>query len=102
MNAQEIIAEVAHVTGVTYDEIKGSRRHRSTVRARFLAVWALRQLRQWWKLQDLALAIGVKDHVTIMHALKRVRELAVTEPEFAEMRIRVADRLNIHPQQVEA
>jgi chromosomal replication initiator protein len=77
--ADGIILMVAIHTGIPYDAIKGSDKHRSVVRARQVAMSAVRA-RLGLSYPELGMVFG-KDHTTVMNGVKRVRmseELSAT------------------------
>lgn len=74
MTSIQIIASVSKVTGIPPWQIVGPFRTAPIARARFLAVGLLREMFPWWSFQQLASAVGKKDHGQAIHALKRYKE----------------------------
>lgn len=68
--ADRIILMVAIHTGIPYDAIKGRDKHRSVVRARQVAMSAVRA-RLGLSYPELGIVFG-KDHTTVMSGVKRV------------------------------
>ncbi len=85
LSPEEIIGQVACITGIPVGSIKGKRRTRATAEARFLAVAAIKQRYPWWSGQELASAISREDPGTAYHALKRFKNLIATQPHFQAM-----------------
>ena len=80
MTPEEIIGEVALVTGVPAPAITGRRRNKYIVHARFLAMAAVREAFGWWSLQMTADFFHREDHGTIINARARHLELLKTDP----------------------
>jgi chromosomal replication initiation ATPase DnaA len=85
MTSLEIIASVSKSTGIPTWQIVGPFRTAPIVQARFLAVGILREMLPWWSFQQLASAVGKKDHGQAMHALKRYKG-SLEDPAFAAQR----------------
>ena len=82
---EEIIAEVAVITGVPAPAITGPRRTTRITWARFLAVAAIHQTHSWWSLRDLANQVNRTDHATASHALQRFHALVNSNHEFRQL-----------------
>lgn len=81
----EILANVERVSGVPVEAIRGKRKTRRVVWARFLALAALNKAFPWWSQADLAEAVGREDNGTASYGLRSVARLRETEPDFEEM-----------------
>lgn len=71
---QVIVAEVlANFPGITWDDIKGIRRHRELIRPRHLCMHAVYTERNDLSLPRVGKIFGGKDHSTILHAVQKIR-----------------------------
>ncbi|MFP5345712.1 MAG: chromosomal replication initiator protein DnaA [Actinomycetes bacterium] len=68
-----IMAQTADYFGVTMEELSGSSRSRNLVTARQVAMYLCRELTDL-SLPKIGQAFGGRDHTTVMHANKKVRE----------------------------
>lgn len=69
-----IVSAAALVFEVPADAIRGTARDNRTVRARFAAIWTIRDLRPDLSLRQISTAVGRRDHNTILYALRRAAE----------------------------
>jgi len=69
-----IIAETAVYFGVTVDDIKGPSRSRNLTMARQIAMYLSRELTEH-SFPQLGQHFGGRDHTTVMHAEKKIRQL---------------------------
>lgn len=77
-----IVGAAAMVFEVSADAIRGAARDQTTVRARFAAIWTIRAMRPDMSLRHISTALGRRDHVTVLHALRRVEELRDEDETF--------------------
>lgn len=70
----QIISETAVYFGVTIDDIKGTSRSRNLVTARQIAMYLARELTEH-SFPQLGQHFGGRDHTTVMHAEKKIRQL---------------------------
>jgi chromosomal replication initiation ATPase DnaA len=82
MTPEDIIAEVANVTGIPAPAITGPRRSKRISQARFLAAAAIREVYDWWTLEMTAKFLNRRDHGTIANARARHLELLETDIEY--------------------
>lgn len=78
---EDIIAEVALLTGVPAPAIIGRRRPVTVVRARFLAIAAIQAAYSDWSLQAVG-ALFNRGHDTIINARDRHRQMLKTDPSY--------------------
>jgi chromosomal replication initiator protein len=69
-----IMAQTADYFGLTIEDLSGSSRSRVLVTARQIAMYLCRELTEL-SLPKIGQAFGGRDHTTVMHANKKVREL---------------------------
>jgi chromosomal replication initiator protein len=69
-----IMAQTADYFGLTIDDLSGSSRSRVLVTARQIAMYLCRELTEL-SLPKIGQAFGGRDHTTVMHANRKVREL---------------------------
>jgi chromosomal replication initiation ATPase DnaA len=75
---EDIIQIVCEETGVTIEAIRGKTRLRNVVLARHLISYYAKMFTDL-SLQQIGHAIGGKDHTTVMHANKSIKDLIDTE-----------------------
>jgi len=83
MTTTAIIETVANVTGIPARVILGKRRTDIVCHARFMAVEAISAAMPWMSLQNVAEAVGKRQHGMTNHAQCRHREWMVARPEYA-------------------
>lgn len=71
LSTLQIISEVCKEMLVTIDEVQGPSRKRHIVRARWEAIDRMRQ--RGLSLNKIGLALGKRDHTTILHALRQIK-----------------------------
>lgn len=76
---QETVAARMHVPLI---DILSSRRSRSVVQARHIAIWLARQT-TLHSLPEIGRAFGDRDHTTVMHAIARIDTLMAEDDNFA-------------------
>lgn len=81
MKHAEIIAKVCRLFFISLDDIYGPRRTALISRARFAACWML-QRSLHWSSPRIARAMKLKNHTSVLHALRRVAELRTTDSEY--------------------
>ena len=74
ITAAQIMAATASYFGVSVDELCGSRRPRVLVTARQIAMYLCRELTDL-SLPKIGQAFGGRDHTTVMHADRKIRQL---------------------------
>ncbi len=74
ITAAQIMAAAASYFGVTVDELCGSSRSRVLVTARQIAMYLCRELTDL-SLPKIGQAFGGRDHTTVMHADRKIRQL---------------------------
>lgn len=67
---------------ISLDDLVGTRRHISVARPRQIAMYFSKKLTKR-SFPDIAARMGGKDHTTVMHAVKRIEELANKDAKFA-------------------
>lgn len=84
MSPEEIIGEVATITGVPAPAITGRRRTVRVVRARYLAIAAIQGAYSDWSLQTLG-ALFRRDHTTVIHARRAHVTLLHSDPSYQSL-----------------
>ncbi|WP_225752572.1 chromosomal replication initiator protein DnaA [Actinotalea sp. Marseille-Q4924] len=74
ITAAAIIAQTANYFGLTIDDLCGSSRSRVLVTARQIAMYLCRELTEM-SLPKIGQQFGGRDHTTVMHANRKIREL---------------------------
>lgn len=78
----EIAARVCHEFGVTASDMASSCRARPIARPRQVAMYLSRQLTPM-SLPEIGRHFGNRDHTTVMHAIRKIAELILTDQAFA-------------------
>jgi chromosomal replication initiator protein len=73
---------VAAFFDLTLDDLISQRRHRAVARPRQIAMYFCKRLTRR-SFPDIGQRFGGRDHTTVMHAVKRIEELAVKDAAFA-------------------
>lgn len=87
-----IVENVAAAFHVDRDDIVGPTRDGYLIQPRFAAVWLGRAL-TGLSLMRLAPVFGYLDHTSIIHALRRAEGWRETDPDFAAVTDRIAERI---------
>lgn len=77
----EIIACAAWLFGTTPRDITAKSRFRRHVRPRWAVCYVL--VSRGYSRARVAPLVGLRDHTTVIHALRRVEEIMATDPVFA-------------------
>lgn len=80
------------VMGISPDTIRASGRTRAEVRARWIVMLALRDLRDMSTTQ-IGRRLGGRDHSTVIHGIRQARDLLGRDPEFAATYAEVTRRV---------
>jgi chromosomal replication initiation ATPase DnaA len=96
MSPEEIITEVALVSGIPAPAITGRRRTVPIARARFLAIAAVRSAYSDWSLQAVG-ALFRRDHGAIMNARDRHCQLLKTDPNYQALARQVCRQIFYGP-----
>lgn len=97
MTPEDIIAEVANVTGIPAPAITGPRRSKRITQARFLAAAAIREVYDWWTLEMTAKFLNRRDHGTIANARARHLELLKSDSEYKTHATQICRNLFARP-----
>lgn len=79
----EIQKRVAEHFNIRLADMSSTRRARAVARPRQVAMYLAKQLTAR-SLPEIGRKFGGRDHTTVMHAVKKVEELRVADPSFAE------------------
>jgi chromosomal replication initiator protein len=79
---ETIKKRVAQHYDISMDDLISSRRHISVARPRQIAMYFCKKFTKR-SFPDIAARMGGRDHTTVMHAVKRIEELAAKDPKFA-------------------
>ena len=80
---EEIQKRVAEHYNIRQSEMYSSRRARAVARPRQVAMYLSNQLTSR-SLPEIGRKFGGRDHTTVMHAVRKIEELRVTDYSFAE------------------
>ena len=83
ISIEEIQKRVAEYFNIKLAEMSSARRSRQVARPRQVAMYLAKQLTSR-SLPEIGRKFGGRDHTTVMHAVKKVEELAVSDQNFAE------------------
>jgi chromosomal replication initiator protein len=75
ITVDEIINVTAETFGVPVDELIGPSRRRPLVNARQICMYVIREMKPETSFPTIARSFGNRDHTTVMHAVKKVRDL---------------------------
>jgi chromosomal replication initiator protein len=89
---ETIKKRVAAFFDLTMEDLCSQRRHRSVARPRQIAMYFSKRLTRR-SFPDIGQRFGGRDHTTVMHAVKKVEELALTDPNFASELAEIGRRL---------
>lgn len=81
---KRILEVVCEYFGITCEEIKSERRVKNIILPRQIAMYLGRELTES-SLNSIAIEFGGKDHTTVMHACKKVKELIQKDKSFANL-----------------
>jgi chromosomal replication initiator protein len=79
---ETIKKRVAAYFDLAVDDLISQRRHRAVARPRQIAMYFCKRLTRR-SFPDIGQRFGGRDHTTVMHAVKRIEELALTDSAFA-------------------
>ena len=79
---ENIKKKVAQHFDITIEDLVGTRRHISVARPRQIAMYFCKKFTKR-SFPDIAARMGGRDHTTVMHAVKRIEELANKDTKFA-------------------
>lgn len=77
LDIETIKAEVAHRYEVTVEQLEGERREKRISQARHIAIYLARELTNS-SFPTIGRAFGDRDHTTVMHSYRKVKELMKT------------------------
>lgn len=80
---EEIQKRVAEHFNVRVSDMHSDRRARAVARPRQVAMYLAKQLTQR-SLPEIGRKFGGRDHTTVMHAVRKVEELRLSDPSFSE------------------
>jgi len=80
---EEIQKRVAEHYNIRVADMSSARRARTVARPRQVAMYLAKQLTQR-SLPEIGRKFGGRDHTTVMHAVRKVEELSLTDGDFAE------------------
>ena len=93
VSEQEIVDAVCSYFDVEVEVLKGRRRDKQTALARQVAMYLLRE-DVHLTLKAAGLALGGKDHTTVMHACVRIASLANEDPDLRQDLINIRESLD--------
>ena len=87
LRSSHILADVVRETGVPLDDLRGAKRSHDIAKARFIAIYAIRQALGLSYNQIIRL-FQYKHHTSVMHALRVVE----ATPALKAAAVRIAER----------
>ena len=78
----KVIEHAAVAFGLTFDDLVGKARHRSSVHARFAAIYVIRKRWPDFSRVRIGVLLGGRDHSTICHAITEATRLYETDLRF--------------------
>lgn len=94
---RRILSLVAQVHGLSTADLMSSQRTRRLTIPRQIAMALARELTPL-SLPGIGKRIGGRDHTTVLHAIRKIRHLAATEPEIASSIAELRKRLTMPPE----
>jgi chromosomal replication initiator protein len=91
VSPQEIVKSVCKEVGIAIDQLKGPSRKSSTVRARGLAMFLIRQLTSE-SYESIGAFFSGRDHTTVMHACKKTEVELSSDVELCRIHDRIRQR----------
>ena len=79
-HGQAVLRAISEATEIPLVRLTGGERNQPLVRARWVFCWVMHQT-SGYSLPEIGRLIG-RDHTTIMHGLRRARELRASDPGF--------------------
>src|SRR6185436_4392802 len=83
VSIEDIQKHVAAHFNIKLAEMHSARRSRSIARPRQVAMYLSKKLTSK-SLPEIGRKFGGKDHTTVIHAVRKIEELIITDREFAE------------------
>jgi chromosomal replication initiator protein len=83
---------VAAFFDLTLDDLVSARRHRAVARPRQIAMYFCKRLTRR-SFPDIGQRFGGRDHTTVMHAVKRIEELAAGDATFAAELVEIGRKI---------
>jgi len=99
ITAAQIMAAAASYFGVTVEELCGSSRSRVLVTARQIAMYLCRELTDL-SLPKIGQAFGGRDHTTVMHADRKIRQLMAERRSLFNQVTDLTSRIKSQPRSV--
>ena len=84
ISVEMVQKEVAEFFNLSLSELKSKGRHKNIIVPRQVAMYLARQLTKH-SLPEIGAAFGGKDHTTIMHAVKKVEEVLLKDPQIRKI-----------------
>jgi chromosomal replication initiator protein len=84
--------KVAAFFDLSLDDLISQRRHRAVARPRQIAMYFCKRLTRR-SFPDIGQRFGGRDHTTVMHAVKRIEELAAADPAFAAELVEIGRKI---------
>lgn len=97
ITVKKIARMAAWFFGIRESDLLSSRRSRSITFPRQVAMYLCRELTSA-SFYDIARAFGKKDHTTVLHACKKVKNLVDSDPTQASLVMRLRDEIEAPPQ----
>jgi chromosomal replication initiator protein len=89
---ETIKRRVAAFFDLTVEDLISQRRHRAVARPRQIAMYFCKRLTRR-SFPDIGQRFGGRDHTTVMHAVKRIEELALTDAAFAAELVEIGRKI---------
>lgn len=90
---ETIKRRVAAYFDLSIEDLVSQRRHRAVARPRQIAMYFCKRLTRR-SFPDIGQRFGGRDHTTVMHAVKRIEELALTDAAFAAELMEVGRKIS--------
>ncbi len=74
---------VAKSWGISIQTLHANRRGKDVAVPRFMAMYLMSRFCSHRSLQEIGVHFGKADHTTVMHAIKRAKQLLAEDPDFA-------------------
>jgi len=93
ISIEEIVKMVAREQNVKISDIRSKKRNRDVVRARRMSIYLARNLTPN-SMPQIALYFGMKDHTTVSHTMRTIREILKRDEDFKLMLEELSNKIN--------
>ncbi|MGE5355720.1 MAG: chromosomal replication initiator protein DnaA [Deltaproteobacteria bacterium] len=92
ISVENIQNEVCEFFNISLDKLKGKDRHRYITEARQIAIYFSKKMTEH-SLKEIGIQFGGKDHTTVLHSIKTVKDLMENDPVFNDNVVKLEHKL---------